>query len=390
MSIVSSILNPIMFKNLTGSYPNWLNTLHANHKHATFRVLHYHQLFPKDEVVYLQFSSDSDTAVTFKAWNGATEITTGITAKAMATIAGDDTRYYFSFSVELGADYYDKDVYFTVVQGTVTLTSEPIYASNIAMELANGEIKKIKYTNLDRNYSLGLNDAFIYWDDLQSTGSYLQFYVEAQDKDLSDSDEIEILEGSQSKDVISSQLFAGQELKTGLIPDYMVRRLEACSSLDIFTVNDVQFIKEGAIESTIAGNSTSFQSTIKMTQKNVLAINIDDLGITDYNSENMTENQIFTDKSTDFDTEIPAGYMVHTIFAKHAATSTGTAVLIAGLTAGTDTLIDAIQGTFSDAVIHQFPVHYATSLTEVAGRLYIGVGGVGVKLNITVQYLKIV
>ena len=293
MSLVSSILNPIMFKNLTGSYPNWLNTLHANHKHATFRVLHYHQLFPKDEVVYLQFSSDSDTALTFKAWDGATEITTGITAKAMATITGDDTRYYFSFSVELGADYYDKDVYFTVVQGTVTLTSEPIYAANIAAELANGEIKKIKYTNLDRNYSLGLNDAFIYWDDLQSTGNYLQFYVEAQDKDLSDSDEIEILEGSQSKDVISSQLFAGQELKTGLIPDYMVRRLEACSSLDIFTVNDVQFIKEGAIESTIAGNSTSFQSTIKMTQKNVLAINIDDLGITDYNANVMEKHKYF-------------------------------------------------------------------------------------------------
>jgi hypothetical protein len=307
----------------------------------------------------------------------------------MATITGDDTRYYFSFSVELGADYYDKDVYFTVVQGTVTLTSEPIYASNIAMELANGEIKKIKYTNLDRNYSLGLNDAFIYWDDLQSTGSYLQFYVEAQDKDLSDSDEIEILEGSQSKDVISSQLFAGQELKTGLIPDYMVRRLEACSSLDIFTVNDVQFIKEGAIESTIAGNSTSFQSTIKMTQKNVLAINIDDLGITDYNANVMEETKVFLDKSTDFDLERPEGWAVHFITVQHAATSSGDATIIAGWTNGGTDIIDSIMGNIpvSDKKPKSFTAHLEDDMAA-SGRLYIGITGVGVKLNVNVNFIK--
>lgn len=390
MSLISSIANPIMFKDLKGNYPNWLNTLHDNRKQGVYKIIHYHQRFPKNETVYLQFSSDTSDALTLKGYYGATEITTGITVKAMATIAGDTTRYYFSCSIVLGSSYYDKEITFKAVQGSFTLTSEPVLIEDIATDLANGSLKQVKYTNLDRDYS-ELQDFFVYWEDLLSTGSYFQFYIDCVDKELNDSDEVEILEGSQSKDIISSQQFAGINLKTGIIPDYMVRRLKVVSSMDVFLVNGVQYIKDSSAESENVGNSTSHQLTLKLTEKNALSINVDDLGVTDFNNTEMITNQPFTDKSTDFDTEIPAGYMVHEIFAEHAPTSTGTAVLTSGLTSGSDLLIDAIQGTFTSAAgIKMFPVHYPASMQEVAGRLYFGISGAGVKLNISVNFIKII
>ena len=179
-----------------------------------------------------------------------------------------------------------------------------------------------------------------------------------------DTDEVEILDGSQSKDIISAVNYAGINFKSGIIPDYMVRRLEAVSSLDIFLINDIQYIKDSSVQIENIEKSTSHQIEIKLTDKNALSINVDDLGVADFNNTEMITNQPFTDKSTDFDTEIPAGYMVHEIFAEHAPTSTGTAVLTAGLTSGSDLLIDAIQGTFTSAAgIKMFPVHYPASST---------------------------
>jgi hypothetical protein len=387
MSLHSSILNPVMFKSLTGSYPNWENTLHENRKQSIFKIITYCQRFPKDETIYLQFSSDVSTAMTLKAYCGAVEIVTGITVKAMATIVGDVTRYYFSCSVALGAGYYNKKVTFKAAQDTDLLTSEPIFIEDLNTKLANGEIVRVKYTNLDRDYS-DLQDYFVYWEDLISTGSYLQFYIEAVTKKINDSDKVEILEGSQSKDVISSQLFSGQEFETGIIPDYMVRKLEAVSSLDYFEINEVQYIKESSTTVENVGNSTSHTVGMKLTAKNALSINVDDMGVEDLNSESMQINYTFTGQSADFDLAVDAGYMVHTILIQHSASSTGIAIVKAGFASGGNEIIDELSGNLPfDAIVHPFLVHNQTDLVN-AGRLYISISGAGVKLNINVNLIK--
>lgn len=279
--IASSILNSITFKAITTTYPNAWNTLHVNRKQSACRVIPYYQPFNKDHVVYLQIESDIADAIVLKSINLCTraDIETIAVISQTSRGAAPNIRYYTNFVVTLDSDYYDKQVYFTATQGANVLTSEPIHITDLTVDIANGLIKYIKYTNLDRIES-DLDDRFIDWDSLTSTGKYMDFFIEAIDADPNDTDESEILEGSQSRTILSAVYYSGKTLKTGAIPDYMVAKLGMASSLDVFTVNDIQYIKQGGIDQERFGNSTSYQIGMKLTQKNAIGINVDNLGAT--------------------------------------------------------------------------------------------------------------
>lgn len=291
--IASSILNSVTFKKLESypvSFPNMWNTLHSQRSQSTNLKLSYYQKFQNNHVLYLQFISDTDSIITLKsfsgvaeiesfaiAWNSGTFISTG--RYTSGTHYGtDNNRYYTNFVVTLDADYKDKCVYFTATQGTNVLTSEPIFITDLTEAINNGSIKYIKYTNLDRIES-DLDDRFIDWSALANTGNYLDFFIEAIDIDLSDSDSSEVLEGSQSKTILSASYYTGRTLKTSGIPDYMVARLGMASNLDIFMVNGIQYVKDGEIDQERFGNSTLYQVSINLTQKLAIGINVDSLGI---------------------------------------------------------------------------------------------------------------
>lgn len=275
--ISSSILNSITFKNISGNYPNMWNRLHSDRKQSTFKTIPYCQKFQKDHIVYLQFTSEQPADVTLKAYNGVVEIES-FTSSYITHYGTVDNRYFFNFVVTLDSIYYDKSISFKATQGTDILTSEPIYTQDLTQYIASGQIKYIKYTNLDRNES-DLDDRFIDWSALTSTGKYMDFFIEAQDLTPNDSDSVEILEGSQSQTILSANYYSGRVLKTAGIPDYLVTRLGMVSSLDIFMVNDLQYIKTGEIEQENLGQSTLYQCSINLTQKNTIGINVDNLGI---------------------------------------------------------------------------------------------------------------
>jgi hypothetical protein len=254
------------------------NTLYASRYQGNNKILPYYQKFNKDHVVYLQFESDSADDITLNSYEGTVDIEENIQSydKSYGT---SDVRYFTNFIVTLNSSYYDKKVWFTATQGTDVLTSEPIYCYDLTAELAKGTVKYIKYTNLDRVES-DLDDRFIDWSILTSTGNYLDFFVDAIDIDPNDTDESEVLEGSQSKTILSASFYSGRVLKTGGIPDYMAARLGMASSLDIFMVNGIQYIKSGEIGQDRFGGSTLYQVSLKLTQKNAIGINVDNLGAT--------------------------------------------------------------------------------------------------------------
>jgi hypothetical protein len=278
--LVSSILNSVTFKNLAGNtYPHMWNTLHINRMQGTNTVKPYWQKFPKDHVLYLQFSSNINDDIVLTSYCGTTQIDiftvkwddSGTTGSHYGTT---DNRYFTNFVVTLDSDYYDKKVYFTATQGTDILTSEPVYVYDLMPELAKGTLKYIKYTNLDRNES-DLDDRFIDWSILQSTGKYMDIFVDAIDIDPNDSDKNEVLEGSQSMVLIAASYHSGRVLKTGGVPDYMATRLGVASSLDVFTVNGLQYIKSEEISQERYGSSTLYQVAIRLTQKITIGINVD-------------------------------------------------------------------------------------------------------------------
>jgi hypothetical protein len=275
--IASSILNSITFKNLVGTYPNMWNRLHIDRGQAGKKVIAYNQKFPKDHVVYLQFESDDASAITLKTFYGVTEIAT--TSAAYASHYGtSDSRYYTNFAITLGSIYYDRPVYFKAIQGSNTLTSEPVFVSDISDEIEKGLIKYVKYTNLDRIES-DLDNRFIDWSVVPSTGNYMDFFIEAQDAQPNDKDESEMLEGSQSRSIISATYYSGRLLKTGGVPDYMITKLGVASSVDIFTINDIQYIKSGDLSQSPLGNSTFIQGEIQLSQKYAIGINVDNIGM---------------------------------------------------------------------------------------------------------------
>lgn len=158
--ITSSVLNAITFKNLSaGTWPNKWNTLHENRKQGGFQILPYCQLFNKDDVVYLQFESDSATVPQIEVRNN--QFTDTINGTLASSYSGDITRYFYNFEITLGANYYDKVTRLYLTQDATTLTSEPIFCEDLNDYILDGTIKKVKYTNLDRNAA----DLSSYWVD---------------------------------------------------------------------------------------------------------------------------------------------------------------------------------------------------------------------------------
>ncbi len=282
--IWSSVLNSITFKNVptTNTYPTRWTTLHADFKQAGSLIKPYNQKFQKDHVVYIQFESDIADSITLKAYNSVTRAEIGSFTGAYAKSYGvvPNIRYYTNFVITLGSSYYEKQVYFVATQGSNVLTSEPIFTTYLTYLLQRGVMKYIKVTNLDRIES-DLDNRFIDWSALTSTGNYIDWFVEASEIDLNNKDESEILEGSQSKTILSASNYLGVVLGVGNVPHYMVDRMSNASNLDIFMVNNVQYIKDGGVDTPKFGGSTSFQMTMKLTQKLAIGINVDNIGITE-------------------------------------------------------------------------------------------------------------
>ena len=281
--IASSKLNPITFKDLSGDYPNEGNTLHNDLKYPGKMSKPYYQLFQKNHVVYLQFESDLPDSLNLKAYHGTTEIesfTGAYTEPPLGT--GSNIRYYTNFVVTLDTVYHDKIVSFVLTQtGSNPWTSEPIKTIELNDPIT-GKLDKryrhVKYTNFAR-LDADVSSVFINWWILASTGYYMDFFVEAIDNKPNNKDESEVLEGSQSNTVISSVNYKGRVFETGPIPEYMIDRLALVSNLDVFVINDIQYIKSGGHEPEPFGGSTLYQLSMKLTQKNAIGINVDSLGV---------------------------------------------------------------------------------------------------------------
>jgi hypothetical protein len=380
----SSVLNSVTFKDLTANtLPNKWNTLHANRKQGAFSVLPYWQRFDKGDVIRLQFTSNSATAPQLKSYIPLLHDTNSPTA----TYNIASTRYFFNFEVTLDSHYTDKTIYFIVTQGSDTLTSEPIKCEDLDADIAAGLLRYIKYTNHDRNNS-DLSDHWMYW-----LNYYQFFYIEAVDIDSNDMDESEVLEGAQNKELISANLFSGITLKTGGIPDYMALKLAAASSLDSFSVNGIEYVKEGGVEQERFGSSTLVQVSIKLTAKNIIGLNVDDLGIDETgiinNNVDMPIVEEKVDLSSTWSITVPAGYIIHGIWAKHAATSVAaTSVMTVGTTIGGSDIIDEEQGSIARAdystVWMPFPRHYLKS-SAVDYTAYFTVTGSGSVLHVLVH-----
>ena len=277
--LANSRINSITFKSISGNFPNSENTLHANRRVGNFRIIPYCQKFHSkvgsDHIVYLQFNSDVSTDIVLTSFYGKTQIE-AVTKTYDQKVGTTYAKYYTNFAITLDSDYYNKEIFFTAVQGADSLISEPIFVTDLTDKINSGLIKYVKYTNYDRIDS-DLDNRFIHWPSIQNEGHYMDFFIDAIDITPNDSDNSEVLQGAQSQYILSASYFSGKVLETSGVPDYMAVKLGMVSSLDVFTVNDIQYIKNGEITQSRFGNSTSYQVSMKLTQRNAIGINVDNL-----------------------------------------------------------------------------------------------------------------
>ena len=385
MSITSSILNPITFKHRDGLLPCQWNTLHENFKLSAYKTIKYCQPFQKDGTVKLQFiSPDSDIEPTLLAFaDDGTRVT--IPVSSTNTVVGDITRYYFNFEFTLGSDYYDKKVYFVINQGSDYWDGEPIYTEDLTDKINNGQIRKIEYSNNDAVIS-DLNGYYIDFSTI--TNNSLDFYFECVDRELNPTTEREILEATENDVLISSTSKSGVIVSTGIIPSYVYWKLQTACGLDEVLINDREYIVNN-IEQETVGGSTSVQATITTTDKFVLGINTDDLGVSS-ETERDIMNKEYLSQTSSFNVERQKGYSLHQILITHSGTSSSNdATVICGNSLGSGEYIDSISGLIAnDNKIHSFIPHHTPDPTS-AGQVYFGISGSGVSLNIYIQFIKI-
>ena len=334
--LVSPIVNSVMFKDVSDqTYPNKDNTLHEDLKQGGFTTLPYYQKFNNGDTLLLQFVSDSAVVPSLKIWNPGLANT--IAGTLVNTITGTVTRYYYNFDINL-TSYNDSCIFFTITQGSDSLTSEPIQVLDLSDDLADGTIKYIKYNNQDRE-NADLSGYFVDW----STRDHMFFYIEAQDREPNQVDESEVLEGAQSQTIISATFYTGISLKTAQVPVYMSDRMIAVTSLDVFLVNGTQYVKQGEVESEMFGGSTSVQMIISLIEKNALGINVDDLGIENTDTMEWHKEWSSDTVSANFDIEEPDGYLVSNIMIQHAGTSVPSSVNVEiGYTVAGDEIADGV------------------------------------------------
>jgi len=382
--LTSSVLNSITFKDLDGGLPNNENTLHENRKQAGFTIIPYCQKFDQDETIPLQFESDSAVVPVLKVY--ANKLFQQINGTPVSDYSGLVTRYFYNFDILLSSDYYDKKVRFTVEQGANLLTSEPIHYTDLAEDIANGSIRRLKYTNLDRNNS-DLSDYWVDW----SVRDFMQFYVESVDVNPVNAETSEVLTGSQSKVIVSASVYSGRTFQTGGVPDYMFLKIKAASILDYFEVNGLQYIKEGDVDGDQFGNSTSVQVSMDLTQKNARGLNVDNVGIEFIDQEEVPMDGIAKRNTgvtgAGWEVQNPEGYAPHRVHVKHALTSAGDAVFKLGTTVAGDELIDEVQGNVPQSYVgwKSYPLHSLDD-PDNATTDYFSVTGAGVVLDIIIKY----
>jgi hypothetical protein len=304
--MIISGLNSIKFKLQDSNPPNINNTLLADEKFYNDNIFTYCQRWPDNVTQKVQIKSDSDTLPTAIATE-ADQSTTALTVTEVSSYDtdsdGNDDTYYFEFTVDFSAFTTKTDI--TVNQGSVTYKSEPFKGdSEVANELADGELQKIDYYNQDNAFQIDF-----------STGITFEIYVPAILKDLDSAGEISSYDNQYEITKLKETVQRVLSFRTLDIPRYLAETLKLVSSTDNLVVNEISYIRQDQPEITPVEGSNFVEFSMALTDKEYLGINTHDTGFNCDVAPTDAEMSILTilNASGGETFTIPAGYLVHTL-----------------------------------------------------------------------------
>jgi hypothetical protein len=314
MDLVFSASNAIHFaKYEPSSLPTRENRRSYEEKYGSHIINEYIQRFDTADKVTSQCVSSTNTVptITVKGTNGTSSITAVLKESVEPSWAEvSEYRYYFEFVV----DYSDYAGVFQIVaqKGSTIWKSEYQMADSMLTEVLDGNALKLTYTNSDHpanfpNFQINF-----------TTGIILFFYVEAVLRKSKPSVEEDEYMNQSRKQLTEFQYFRGNVLETDPIPKFLAEKIQLAAGHFTFMVNGLGYkAKEANIEE--SGNTNFDVLKMDLIEQDTLGLSTDDRGATIIINDDM-EAQSIEITSTGTIT-LKAGWMLHTITAKHAVDS---------------------------------------------------------------------
>jgi len=355
--------------------PNQETRLTGEEKFAGFTTKDYCQLFEDDDVVSVQVGSNDSTTPTINVYQP--ELGTPITPTAKPTYVTDSDpdnwRYYWEFDVDFSS-YTNKTIQIQVIQNTDIYLSEKLKGEDLSEDFENGNILKYEWGNAEkpsdyRNFQLDY-----------TTGIEFFMYVNSLNKDFEMGVDEDVFIDISQQVLLEAQLIPKYVIKTEPIPRFLARKIVEASRHFYFKVNNLKYVADG--EPDIEPTNTNFVSLTQVAaDANSLAFNTDNREI-----EGVTMDTVLTRKKEDLTStwtfEVPEGYILHAIYADHAAASAAASYTFkVGYTVGGDDIIPA----FTTNIVKTDPVRPFTlheqktfdAAITIYVEIVVGVGAIG-------------
>jgi hypothetical protein len=254
--LIISPENSIIFKLRNNLRKNFDNTLSFEETETNSVNIPFCQKWDQVNTVKVQVQTDEPTT--------STEIIvldddgSQLAVTLIKTVSG---LFFYEFDVVMAAR---DSFYLTVEQGTVKYRSE---------------WQKVTDTeNLVRFDYFNYENTEVYYlpDDFQNQIAFF-FYVDGIVKDYTPSGEREVIDDQEEKENIYEEIYRNLALKTNYISKSLAEKIKIASSLDVFVVNDAQFIKTDDIE-VVPNNSNLVSVNAVFVQKGIIGLNTHDTG----------------------------------------------------------------------------------------------------------------
>lgn len=386
--LTSPYLNSVTFKNTSGIYPNRYNRLHSDRKQGGNTVMDYCQKYPNGHTIILQFISESPDDVSLNIYGNALVGT--LVSSYAASVTGDVTRYWFNFELELTSEYHNSRIFLEAVQGADKLTSEPIHVSNLSELIEKGDIVYFKYTNLDRINS-DLDNRFVNWAALTNIDSSMDLFVEGILIQPNDTDDVELIDGSQQVFTASSVYFSGNNFQSDRIPDYLATKLGLITSLDEYSINGISYAKPGSIEIENIDGSTFQGVSISLTEKISIGLNVDNTDeqttdIMEWHKEDRRGKDGINPAISSYTVIEPDGYLTLAVMARQIGNPVSDPIIITFGYDGTGTNDIGQLRVYNNSKIHSLQINRRKSFTS-SSTIYIGIPSVaGNSLEISFNF----
>jgi len=366
-NISISKCNPIRFALVDSNLPSFDNTLFADESFDGITSKHFVQEFEYKDTVLIQIMGEDETPVLTKYVDGVATV-----------IALDNTQVYTDFKIyEYQFSFDDIECfYLTATTSTTSYKSENI---NIVALNSLSEYYKLEAYNYDpptENNNWGFDFSTVL---AKANVNYLR--IPALFLDYSQSGKATIYDNQNEKEIIKQSNFRTLNFESAPIPRYLAEMISIYMGLDVFVVNDVQYVKEENIETERFGGTNLFKLTTMLTQKNVIGINTFDTGFDcDVTTNTEVMNLQLLAVSGQQSLVIPEGYLIQSITAYQV---TGTPTIKAGTTVGGSDIMYPISIS---------SVETQTVNQDIAGSgdatLYIDISGAGATANIHVIIIQ--